>query len=171
VLPEVAIPMVAGWNDKCYAGEEMDVEDALTGIADKVVAIYILNPSQAFDRWFPNRPDVSTITTLDPYDQLFVLMSEAGSWQQEQSAQTQPSVDLVQGWNSVCYTGQTKPAEEATTGIADAIGILYQLLDTQAWARYVPNRPEITNISTLTHLDSVILLVTQQGGTTWVFDP
>jgi hypothetical protein len=112
----------------------------------------------------------TTITTLDPYDQLFVLMSEAGSWQQEQSAQTQPSVDLVQGWNSVCYTGQTKPVENATAGIAEAIGILYQLLDTQAWSRYVPNRPDVSNISTLTQLDSVLILITEAAGKTWVFD-
>ena len=149
----------------------MNVEDALTGIEDKVLAIYMMNQSQAFDRWFPGRADVSTITSLNPYDQLFVLMPEAGTWQQEQSAQMQPSVDLVQEWNSVCYTGQTKPIEEATTRIADAIGILYKFLHTQAWVRYVPNRPEVSTISTLTQLDSVILLVTQEEDTTWVVDP
>jgi len=165
------VPMVAGWNDRCYIGDQMAVEDALTGIEDKVIAIYILKPSQEFDRWFPGRPEVSTIENLKPYDQLFVLMSEAGIWVQEQSTQTQPSVNLVQGWNSVCYSGQTKPVEDATSGIAEAVRILYKFLDTQAWARYVPSRPDISTMSTLTQLDSVILLVTQEGGTTWEFDP
>jgi hypothetical protein len=166
-----AIPMVAGWNDRCYIGEQMGIEDALTGIEDKVLAIYILNQSQEFDRWFPDRPEVSNITTVNPYDQLFVLMSEASIWQQEQSAQTQPSVDLVQGWNSICYSGETKPVEDATSGIAEAIGILYKFLDTQAWARYVPNRPDVSNISTLTQLDSVLILITEEAGTQWTFDP
>jgi len=171
VLPAIEIPMAAGWNDRCYAGDQMSVEDALTGIENKVLAIYILNPSQEFDRWFPNRADVSTIATLSPYDQLFVLMSEAGNWAQEQSTQTQASVNLVQGWNSVCYTGQTKPVEEATSGIAEAIGILYKFLDTQAWGRYVPDREDVSTISTLTELDSVLLLVIPEGGIIWVFDP
>ena len=166
-----SIAMVAGWNDKCYAGDEKSVENALAGIADKVLAIYMLNSSQAFDRWFPGRSDVSNITTLKPYDQLFVLMSGNASWVQEQTAQTQTSVSLIQGWNSVCYMGQTKPVGDATAGIVDAIAILYRLLDTQVWARYVPNRPDVSDISTLAQTDSVLILVTQQGGIQWVFDP
>ena len=168
VLPAVSIPMVAGWNDKCYAGEEMAIEDALSGIEDKVLAVYILNESQAFEGWFPDNPGASIIDTLHPYDQLFVLMSEAGSWKQEQSTQTRASVNLVQGWNSICYTGETKPVEEATSGIADAIAILYKLSDTQAWDLYVPGG--VGNISTLTKLDSVLVLVTAEGGIIWVFD-
>jgi hypothetical protein len=53
----------------------------------------------------------------------------------------------------------------------DAIGILYRLLDTDVWARYVPNRAEISNILTLTELDSVLILATEPAGATWVFDP
>ena len=168
VLPLVSIPMAAGWNDKCYAGEEMAIEDALSGIADKVLAIYILNQSGAFEGWFPGNPDASTIETLHPYDQLFVLLSGTGSWKQEQSAETRASVNLVQGWNSICYSGETKPVEEATAGIADAIAILYKFSDTQAWDLYVPGG--VGNITTLTKLDSVLVLVTAEGGIIWVFD-
>jgi hypothetical protein len=36
----------------------------------------------------------------------------------------------------------------------------------------VPGRPEIPDtLTTLHRFDSVILLVTAEGGTTWVFDP
>jgi len=168
-LPGVA--MAGGWNDKCYIGDEMDVEDALSGIADKVLAIYILNQSQTFDHWFPSRSDINTIDTLQPYDQLFVLMSTAGTWSQTPSTETQPSVSLIEGWNSICYTGQTKAIEEATSEIADAIGILYKFFNaTQNWARYVPDNADVSNLSTLTQLDSVFLLITQEGGITWVFD-
>jgi hypothetical protein len=168
VLPLVSIPMAAGWNDKCYAGEEMAIEDALSGIEDKVLAIYMLNESGAFEGWFPGNPDASTIETLHPYDQLFVLLSGTGSWKQEQSAETRASVNLVQGWNSICYSGETKPVEEATAGIADAIAILYKFSDTQAWDLYVPGG--VGNITTLTKLDSVLVLVTAEGGIIWVFD-
>jgi hypothetical protein len=131
------------------------------GIEDKVLAVYILNESQAFEGWFPDDPGASKIETLHPYDQLFVLMSEAGTWKQDQSAETRASVNLVQGWNSICYTGETKPVEEATAGITDAIAILYKLSDTQAWELYVPGG--VGTISTLTKLDSVLVLVTVEG--------
>jgi hypothetical protein len=163
--------MVAGWNDKCYIGEEMAIEDALTGIEDKVLAIYILNQSQEFDSWFPGRSNLSTITSLKPYDQLFVLMSGAGTWTQEQSSAQQPSVSLVQGWNSICYTGQQKAVANATSGIAGKFSILYMLADDQTWGRYVPGRPELSDMTQCAPLEALLVLVTQEGGATWVFNP
>ncbi len=170
-LAPSAIPMVAGWNDKCYIGEQTDIQDALTGIEDKVLAIYILNESQQFDRWFPDSEDASTITSLNPYDQLFVLMSEAGTWVQEPSGVSRPSISLVEGWNSVCYTGETKAVEEATSGIAEAMGILYRFLDTQVWATYVPDRSDLSDITQLGIHDSVLILITEEAGSEWTFDP
>jgi len=170
-LPSFSMPMVAGWNDKCYVGEQKGIDEALAGIADKVLAVYILNSAQEWERWFPARTDISTITSLKPYDQLFVLMSAAADWVQEESTAQQPSVSLSEGWNSVCYAGQSKAVQEATAGIAGKFSVLYRLLDTQAWARYVPGRPELSDISQVQKYDSVLVLVTQAGGAQWVFDP
>jgi len=42
-----------------------------------VLAVYRFtnDETQAFDHWFPGRPDIEdTITTIAPYDQLFLLM-------------------------------------------------------------------------------------------------
>jgi hypothetical protein len=169
-LASVSVPMVAGWNDKCYVGEEKAIEAALGDIADNVQAVYILDSAQEWDRWFPDRTDVSTITTLKPYDQLFVLASTAANWIYEQSSDQQASVGLIQGWNSVCYTGQAKVVQEATESIAGKFGILYRFLNTQVWARYVPERPDLSDISQLQQYDSVLVLVAEAGAT-WAFDP
>ena len=171
VLATVATPMVAGWNDKCYIGEEVAIEDALTGIEDRVLAIYILNQSQGFDHWFPGKPDLSTIDTIHPYDQLFVLMSEAGTWKQEQSTHARASANLVRGWNSVCYGGATKGMDTATAAISGKIGVIYALQSDQTWGRYVPGRPEISDIAQCTWLEALLVLVTQESGATWVFNP
>jgi subtilisin family serine protease len=171
VLATVATPMVAGWNDKCYIGDEVAIEDALTGIEDRVLAIYILNQSQGFDHWFPGKPDLSTIDTIHPYDQLFVLMSEAGTWKQEQSTHARASANLVQGWNSVCYGGATKGMDTATAAISGKIGLIYALQSDQTWGRYVPGRPEISDIAQCTWLEALLVLVTQESGATWVFNP
>jgi hypothetical protein len=162
--------MVTGWNARCYVGEENSIEGALGAVADKVVALYILNSDQEFDRWVPGRPEVSTLATLKPYEQLFVLMSASATWVQQASVAEPPSVGLVQGWNSVCYTGGEKAVPEATSGIAGQFAVLYMLTGSQSWARFAPNRPDLSDISQLTTYDSILVLITQEGAE-WAFQP
>jgi hypothetical protein len=164
-------PPVASWSHSCYMGPLQPIEQALADIAGDVLAVYRLNSGQTFDRWFPGRPELSTITTVNPYEPLFVLMAGAATWTQTPSGTPPTSVSMVQGWNSVCYTGQTKSTDDATAGIAGKFAILYRLSDTEAWGRYVPGNPEVSSITQLSQDDAVLMLVTQEGGASWVFDP
>jgi hypothetical protein len=171
-LPSMSVPLAAGWNDKCYVGTEEGIEGALGGIASKVLGVYRFDSfSQDFDRWFPGRPDLSNMSIVDPYDQLFLLMSAAATWEQEQSTAGQASVSLIQGWNSVCYTGQQKVVAEATAGIAGKFGILYMFGDDQAWARHVPGRSDLSDMTEVEPYYPVLVLITQAGGTQWIFNP
>jgi hypothetical protein len=171
-LPTLSMPMVEGWNSECYVGPADGIEDALGGIVSKVLGVYRLDAtSQEFERWFPGRADISNIGTVNPYDQLFVLMSAAATWEQEQSTAGQTNVSLIQGWNSVCYTGQQKAVSEATSGIAGMFGILYMFADDQAWARYVPGRSDLSDMTELEPYYPVLMLVTQAGGAQWIFNP
>jgi hypothetical protein len=163
--------LVPGWNHACYTGAGQPVEDALAGLTGDVRAAYRLRPDQAFDRWFPNRPDLSTLTTVGPYEALFVLTTAGGDWLQTPSGTPPASTNLVQGWNSACYLGQTKSVEEATTGIADQLAILYMLEGTEGWSRFVPDRPEVGNITQLEQYEAVLMLVTGTGDASWAFDP
>jgi hypothetical protein len=130
-----------------------------------------MRADQGFDRWFPNRPEASTITAVSPYQPLLVLMSQYGFWPHEPSGTPSASVSLAPGWNNVCYTGPTKSAEDATTGVAGGFVIMYRLDGGQGWSRYAPGRPELSNIDQLSQYDTVLMLVSQEGGTTWTFDP
>jgi Tol biopolymer transport system component/pimeloyl-ACP methyl ester carboxylesterase len=163
--------MAAGWNQACYLGAEQPIDQALADIAGDVLAVYRLNSSQTFDRWFPGRPDVSTITTVAPYQPLFVLIANDAAWSQAPTETPPTSASLVPGWNSLCYAGQTKPADDATAGMAGNFSILYRLGSDQTWGRFVPGRPEVSSISDLNTYDPVLILVTAAGGTQWVFDP
>jgi uncharacterized protein YkwD len=165
------VSLVDGWNHVCYAESQQGINAALAPIMNRVLAVYRLRDDGSYGRWFAGRPEASTITTLNPYDQLFVLMSEAGIWQQERSTQTQASVNLVRGWNGVCYTAQTKPVEDATAGIDGTFAVLYMLADDQTWIKYVPGGPDLSDIAELKMCDSVLVLVTEPGGSTWTFDP
>jgi len=180
---ELIVSLVQGWNDVCYVDEDADVEDAMADIIDDVLAVYLYDATDTEDAWkafFPDNADLSDLDVLLPYDQLFILMAASADWTQEISA-LPDSVALVGAsaedevagaWNSVCYAGADKATEEATSDISSAFVIMYTLGSDQAWRRYVPDRPEIPDTLTMLHrFDSVILLVTAEGGTTWVFDP
>ena len=156
----------------------------MADIIDNVLAVYRFNTDQTWDQYFPGRCEeaegLCTIETLKPYDQLFILMAASAEW--VQLIQAMPTdVDLVGAsatddqpgaWNSVCYVGAAKATEEATRDIDSGFAIMYSLGSDQAWRRYVPARPEIPDtLTTLHRFDSVLLLVTTEGGMTWVFDP
>jgi hypothetical protein len=168
--PPGTILLVGGWNNVCYVGPEQPIEDAMADVADQVVAAYRMRADQGFDRWFPNRPEASNIATVSSYQPLIILISQYGFWPHEPSGMPSASVPLAGGWNNVCYTGQTKSAAEATAGVTDGFVIMYQLGSNQGWSRYVPDRPEVSNIVQLSQYDTVLMLVSQEGGTSWTFD-
>jgi hypothetical protein len=100
-----------------------------------------------------------------------LLMTGGATWNQTPTGSPPPSASLVQGWNSVCYLGQSKPPEGATATIGGEFEILYVLGSSQVWSRFVPGKPEVSNVAELRQHDAVLVLVTQVGGSTWVFDP
>jgi cell division septation protein DedD len=165
------VQLVDGWNDSCYVGGEKSVEEAFAGVLDHVQAVYRMRPDQGFDRWFAGRPDASTISSVKPYDPLFVLASEGATWVHEQHGSPPDEIVLSKGWNSVCYAGAAKDAPSATAGIAGNFAVLYTLAATQSWQRYIPNRPEVSNLSDLFPSVSVLILVTADGDTVWTFSP
>jgi len=170
--PAVTTLLTQGWNHVCYVETEQPIEDALAPFVGHVAALYRLRSDQGYDRWFPSRPEVSTITTVSLYEPLLLLMTENATWNQvPPTGSPPPSASLVQGWNSVCYLGQSKPPEGATATIGGEFEILYVLGSSQVWSRLVPGKPEVSNVAELRQYDPVLVFVIQVGGATWVFDP
>ncbi len=165
------VSLVRGWNAVCYRGPQRPVETALANALNGVVALYHLRPDQQFDRWFAGRPELSTITVLSPYDSLFILMGSDATWQQETSGTALTSVNLGQGWNSVCYGGPTQDTETATAGISGQFGVIYLLTPDQSWKRFIPDRPDISELPQLEQFSCLLILVTDADGATWTFSP
>jgi len=159
------------WRYSCYLGASQPTEDALGEVSGDVVAAYRLRPGQGYDRWLRDRADLSTMTTLDPYDALFLLISGDATWDQQPPDTPPTSADLVFGWNSVCYAGPSKDIDAATAGIVGRFAVVYALAPEQTWQRFVPGRPEVSNLNRLEPSTSVLILVTGEGEVTWVFDP
>jgi len=165
-----AVSLVAGWNYVCYAGSQQGIDAALAPIMSQVLALYRLRDDGSYGRWFDGRPEASTITTITPFEPLLILLSGDASWVQDASAMVPTSAGLVRGWNSVCYGGVTEPVDEASATIGAQLGILYTLGSDQVWRLYVPSRSDVSSISDLAHLTSVLVLVTNASRVTWTFD-
>jgi len=161
---------VAGWNDACYVGPSGHIEDALADVSQDVLAAYRLR-GEGYDKWFPAKPDVSTIATLSAYEPLFLLLTTSAAWPQQPSGSSPAVTPLTQGWNNVCYAGEPKDVESATQGIEGQFAVLYVLAPDQGWQRFVPGRPDLSDPIQLGRFASVLILVTEAGGTQWAFEP
>jgi hypothetical protein len=168
--PPGTITLVSGWNNSCYVGPEQPIEDALADVDAHVLAVYRMRADLGFDRWFPNRPEVSTLTAVSPYQSLVILMGQQAFWPHEPSGTPPPSVPLAGGWNSVCYTGATKDVQAATAGIVENINVLYTLASDQKWRRFIPGRPDVSTLDQLESSTAVLILVTNPDGVLWMFD-
>jgi hypothetical protein len=162
--------LVAGWNHACYVDPSGDIEDALGGISEDVLAAYRLR-AEGYDKWFPGQPSVSTMETLNAYEPLFLLSAASVAWLQQPSDSPPAVTPLGQGWNSVCYAGEPKDVESATQGIDGQFAVLYVLTPGEGWQRFVPGRPDLSDAIQLSRFASVLILVTEPGGSQWAFDP
>ncbi len=169
--PFMTVSLAQGWTHACYVGSQQPVETALADVLKDVLAVYRLRADQGFDRWFPGRPELSTLTSLNPNDALLLLTDAAVAWLQELPDAQPTSVSVTQGWNSVCYAGQTKAVGDATAGIAGQFGILYALGAGQSWGRYVPDRPDVTSITTISQDSALLILKSTPGSVPWTFQP
>jgi hypothetical protein len=158
-----------GWNHVCDIGTEQPVQAALRDIAESVQAVYRMGAGGAWDRWFPDRPQISTMETVRPYDPLLVLTSETLTWTQTSDEVAPDTADLEQGWNAVCYEGEGGDIEDAVEGIHDQIAIIYALVPGQGWLQYAPDRPEISTLDRLQRHQSVLVLVSDSVGAIWHF--
>jgi len=165
------VSLVHGWNAVCYRGPKQPIESALANARNSVVAMYRLRPDQQFDKWFTGRPDLNTIATLNPYDSLFILMGSDATWQQEASSTALTTVNLEPGWNSVCYAGPTQDIETATADISSQVGVIYTLGVDQVWSRFIPDWPDISELTELEQFSCPLVLVTDPSGATWTFNP
>lgn len=167
--PPGTVYLVAGWNGSCYQGPAQQIGDAFAGVSG-VQAVYRLK-NQAFERWFPGRPDLSNITTLSPFEPLLILAEENATWTVTPNSDLPRSVLLSSGWNNICYLGAAKNTDDAAAGIMGDFTVMYTLTPDQAWRRFVAGRPEVSNLEWLDRFTSVLVLVDDPNGALWVFDP
>jgi YVTN family beta-propeller protein len=152
------VTLSAGWTYACYFGDEQPLDDALAYARDHVLAVYRSGPDGGYDRWFPNRPGLSTISTVRPGEALFVLADGYAPWVQEPS-RAGGDLALAPGWNSICYSGESKEAAVAVGEMSGQIAVSYGLAADGNWQRYVPARPELTTMTYVRRFSPLIVLI------------
>jgi len=162
--------LAAGWNQVCYIGAQRTVGEALGAVEPSVQAVYRFGEGGALDRWFPGRPEVSTIDTLAPEDALLMLVGAPVQWAQSSEGAAPDSAQMTQGWNSICYEGESRRLDEAIGGVDGEVAIAYTLLPGQGWLRFVPGREEISNLEQVEPHQALLVLVSDADGATWHFD-
>ena len=90
-------------------------------------------------------------------------------WNENPTVPPPGTIDLVPGWNSVCYPGESEDVASAMKSAVGDVGVVYALEANRTWERFIPNRPELSNLDRLDRFDCVLIQVTIDRRVKWVF--
>ena len=162
--------LVAGWNHVCYIGAAGPAGEALGTVAGSVQALYRMGANGTTDRWFPGGSQASTIDTLAPGDALLMLVAAPVEWAQSSDEAAPGSAEMTQGWNSVCYEGESRDIEEAMAGVDGEVAVIYSLSPEKGWLRFVPGQDDISDLERVEPHQALLVLVSDAAGATWNFE-
>jgi len=161
-------PAAGRWAISTWDGDDgTDTSQALaTCGSDAVSAAYYLDPETgSWLRWFPGRPDISSLATLNNLQGIIALGSPSAS--SAAAAAPPAGEDTVQDcplagrWAISVWSGQDAVGADqalATCG-AGAVSAAYYLdPQTGGWLRWFPGRPDISSLATLNNLQGIIAL-------------
>jgi hypothetical protein len=84
-------------------------------------------------------------------------------WRDSETAAAPPAQTIAYhaGWANIAWTGPTLPIAQALGPVLANVGMIYYLdHDTSQWLRYVPNRPELTDFTTMAFDEAYLILWT-----------
>lgn len=117
-----------------------------------------------WERYFPDRPDLSNMTDLEQYDAFLILVTGDVTCDMPVApltvAELKRTLDWSVGWHNEAWTGAsgTSP-QDAFACAAGSYAAAYRLVGG-SWERYFPDRPEISNMGPLNLYDPFLILVT-----------
>jgi hypothetical protein len=161
--PEAGRWAISAWD----GGDGTDTGQALATCGnDAVSAAYYLDPQTGgWLRWFPGRPEISNLTMLNNLQGIIALGSPSASAAAATAApagsgQLQ-SCPRAGRWAISVWSGEEAVGIDqalASCG-AGAVSAAYYLdSQTGGWLRWFPERPDISNLTTLNNLQGVIAL-------------
>lgn len=105
---------------------------------------------------------------------LMVGVGASGFWAGHASSGS-PSLEVKTyqpGWANQPWLGDTMPIGAALSPFDDSVGVVYYLdPDSGSWQRYVPGRPEISNLATMAFGKAYLMLFTKPVTATLSTEP
>jgi Tol biopolymer transport system component len=161
-------PQAGRWAISVWGGADgTDTGEALATCGeDAVSAAYYLDPQTGgWLRWFSGRPDISNLTTLNALQGIIALGSPSATPAATTAAPAgQGSIQscaLAGRWAISVWSGQDGVGADqalASCGSGAVSAAYYLDSQTGSWLRWFPERPEISNLTTLNNLQGVIAL-------------
>jgi parallel beta-helix repeat protein len=161
----------AGWHNATWSGASTP-EEAFACAAGNYAAAYRL-VSGGWERYFPDRPDISNMTDLEQYDAFLILVTGDVTCEMPvaDASGTERTLAWGVGWQNDGWTGADGTAPEDAFACADGSYAAAYRLVGGGWERYFPDRPDISNMGSLDKYDAFLILVTAPVSCTMAIAP
>jgi parallel beta-helix repeat protein len=149
-----------GWHNVTWSGASTP-EEAFACAAGNYAAAYRLLAG-GWERYFPDRPDLSNMGSLGQYDAFLILVTGDVTCEMPMAAPPggERTLDWGVGWQNDGWAGPDGiPPQDALACAAGSYAAAYRLVGG-GWERYFPDRPDISNMGPLDHYDPFLILVT-----------
>jgi cysteine-rich repeat protein len=160
-----------GWHNVTWTGASTP-EQAFACAAGNYAAAYRL-VGGGWERYFPNRPDLSNMIDLAQYDAFLILVTDDVICQMgvADPPAAERTLNWGVGWQIDGWTGADgMPPEDVFDCAEDSYAAAYRLVGG-GWERYFPDRPEISNMGPLDEYDAFLILVTGPVSCTMAIAP
>jgi hypothetical protein len=149
-----------GWQNATWSGASTP-EEAFACAAGNYAAAYRL-VGGGWERHFPDRPEISNMGPLEPYDAFLILITGDVTCEMPVADPpgTERTLDWGVGWQNDGWTDPDgTPPQNAFACAAGSYAAAYRLV-SGGWERYFPDRPDISNMGLLNRYDAFLILVT-----------
>jgi hypothetical protein len=116
----------------------------------------------AWERHFPDRPDISNMGPLEQYDAFLILVTEDVTCEMPVADPpgTERTLTIPAGsWANFGWTGASSPQEVADCFDEGRIAVMYRLdADTQQFERWFRGREELSTMGDVAQFDALLAL-------------
>jgi len=149
-----------GWHNATWSGASTPEEAFACAVGNYAAAYRLV--AGGWERYFPDRPDLSNMGSLEQYDAFLILIT--GNVTCEMPVAAPPggerTLDWGVGWQNDGWAGPDGiPPQDALACAAGSYAAAYRLV-AGGWERYFPDRPDISNMGPLNHYDPFLILIT-----------
>jgi hypothetical protein len=150
-----------GWHNGTWSGASTP-EEAFACADGSYAAAYRL-VSGGWERHFPDRPEISNMADLEPYDAFLILVTGDVTCQIATADHDdgERTLEWGVGWQNDGWSGADgSEPEDAFECVEGSYAAAYRLV-SGGWERYFPDRPDVSNMGPLDEYDAFLILVTE----------